>query len=164
MPTDELSARKPVRIASLTARRILLPLKIKVEHASYVRRESENVVVECRLSDGTFGFGEGVPREYVTGETCTKSLEILKATKWNGIGSPVHSFEEAVALTDQLQLPKHPTDDRNIVGNAARCAIELAMFDAFGRVFGKPLSAVAAMPEFADIYEPRSKVRYTGAL
>jgi L-Ala-D/L-Glu epimerase len=164
MPTDEPGTRNSVRIASLVARRTVLPLKIKVEHASYVRRESENVVVECRLSDGTTGFGEGVPREYVTGETCTRSLEILRSTDWSNVASPIQSFDQAVALTDDLNLPPQPNDDRGMVGNAARCAVELAILDAFGRAFGQPLSAVAAMPEFAEIYDPRPKVRYTGAI
>ncbi len=50
---------KTVRIVSMTARRVMLPLKIKVEHASHVRRESENVIVECRLSDGNGRLGRG---------------------------------------------------------------------------------------------------------
>jgi len=164
MPTDELASRNFVRITSLIARRILLPLKIKVEHASYIRKESENVVVECRLSDGTSGFGEGVPREYVTGESCTRSLEILRSTDWSTISSPIQSFDQAVALADGLKLPADPNDDRGMVGNAARCAVELAILDAFGHAFGNPLSAVAAMPEFAEIYDARPKVRYTGAI
>lgn len=164
MPTDEPGTRNSVRITSLVARRILLPLKIKVEHASYVRKESENVVVECRLADGTTGYGEGVPREYVTGESCTRSLEILHSTDWSHVASPIQSFDQAVALTDGLKLPAQPNDDRGMIGNAARCAVELAILDAFGRAFGKPLSAVAAMPEFAAIYNPRPKVRYTGAI
>jgi L-Ala-D/L-Glu epimerase / N-acetyl-D-glutamate racemase len=164
MPTDELASRNFVRITSLVARRILLPLKVKVEHASYVRNESENVVVECRLSDGTTGFGEGVPREYVTGETCSRSLEILRSTEWSTVSSPIQSFDQAVALVDGLKLPADPNDDRGMVGNAARCAVELAILDAFGRAFGEPLSSVAAMPEFAEIYDPRPKVRYTGAI
>jgi len=164
MPTDESGTRNSVRITSLVARRILLPLKIKVEHASYVRKESENVVVECRLSDGTVGFGEGVPREYVTGESCTRSLEILRSTDWSNVSSPIQSFDQAVALSDDLNLPAQPNDDRGMVGNAARCAVELAVLDAFGRAFGQSLSSVAAMPEFAEIYDPRPKVRYTGAI
>lgn len=164
MPTDAPTNRISVRITSLIARRILLPLKIKVEHASYVRRESENVVVECRLSDGSVGFGEGVPREYVTGETCSGSLEILRSADWAGISSPVDSFDHAISMIDGFNLPKQPNDDRGMVGNAARCAVELAMLDAFGRSFDKPLSAVAATPEFNEIYEPRRRVRYTGAL
>src|SRR5215203_2182724 len=130
MPTRDLATPNPVRITSLVARRILLPLKIKVEHASYVRKESENVVVECRLSDGTIGFGEGVPREYVTGESCTRSLDILRSTDWSNVASPIQSFDQAVALTDGLKLPSQANDHRGMIGNAARCAVELAILDA----------------------------------
>jgi len=154
----------PVRIVSMTVRRIMLPLKIKVEHASKVRRESENVVVECRLSDGTVGYGEGVPRVYVTGEDCSRSIEILRNADWNQVHHPVGSFDAAVELADRFSLPPQEGDDRKIVGNAARCAAELAMLDAFGRSFGRSLSEVAARPEFASIYEPRKKVKYTGAI
>jgi L-Ala-D/L-Glu epimerase len=165
MPSVESKPKKAsVRIVSLTARRILLPLKIKVEHASHVRRESENVVVECRLSDGTIGFGEGVPREYVTGETCEKSIAILKSTDWSQLNETVATFKDAVRLADRLTLPRQPGDDRKTVGNAARCAAELALLDSFGRVFSEPLSTVAELPEFAAIREPKTKVRYTGAI
>jgi len=164
MQTAPFATPGPLRIESLSARRILLPLKVKVEHASHVRRESENALVECRLSDGSIGYGEGVPREYVTGETCSRSLEILKRANWASVVRDVHSFEEAITIADALPLPSEPDDDRGMVGNAARCAAELAILDAFGRAFGKSFSAVAALPEFAEIYEPKSKVRYTGAL
>jgi L-alanine-DL-glutamate epimerase-like enolase superfamily enzyme len=155
---------KTVRIVSMAARRVMLPLKIKVEHASHVRRESENVIVECRLSDGTVGYGEGVPREYVTGETCDRSIGILRSADWSLLKEPVDSFDAGVELADRLTLPKQPGDDRGIVGNAARCAAELALLDAFGRSFGRSLSDVAKRPEFASIFEPKKKVRYTGAI
>jgi L-alanine-DL-glutamate epimerase-like enolase superfamily enzyme len=164
MPTDVSPRHSEVQITALVARRILLPLKIKVEHASYVRKESENVVVECRLSDETVGYGEGVPREYVTGESCSKSLEILRSAEWSHLSTPLRSFDQAVALADGLTLPNQPNDDRGMVGNAARCAAELAILDAFGRSFGRPLSAVAAMPEFREIFESRDRARYTGAI
>ena len=42
--------------------------------------ESENVFIRCELADGTVGWGEGVPRSYVTGETPTGCIEQLAAT------------------------------------------------------------------------------------
>ena len=33
-------------------------------------------------------------------------------------------------------------DPRGCYGNALRCAVELSIFDAFGRLFGEPVSAV----------------------
>ena len=39
-----------------------------------------------------------------------------------------------------MKLAAVPGDDRGIQGNAARCAVELALLDAFGRAFGEPLT------------------------
>ena len=58
-----------MRIRQLTAYVVRLPLKRPFTHASATRQESENVLVRCELADGTIGWGEGVPRSYVTGET-----------------------------------------------------------------------------------------------
>ena len=56
-------------ISSLTLYKVAVPLKRVVRHASFERTESENLIVRVTLSDGTTGYGEGVPRSYVTGET-----------------------------------------------------------------------------------------------
>src|SRR4051794_24228447 len=58
-----------MRIRSLTAYVVRLPLKRPFKHASTTRHESDNVLIRCELADGTTGWGEGVPRSYVTGET-----------------------------------------------------------------------------------------------
>ena len=58
-----------MRVRQLTAYIVRSPLKRPFSHASATRHESENVLVRCELVDGTMGWGEGVPRSYVTGET-----------------------------------------------------------------------------------------------
>ena len=65
MPMFDLN----MRIRQLTAYVVRLPLKRPFTHASATRQDSENVLVRCDLADGTIGWGEGVPRSYVTGET-----------------------------------------------------------------------------------------------
>ena len=46
-------------------------------------------------------------------------------------------------------------------GNAARCAVELALLDASGHYFREPLSRVTQLLA-PDLYEPREAVRYSG--
>jgi muconate cycloisomerase len=58
-----------MRIRQLTAHVVCLSLKRSFSHASATRRETENLLIRCQLADGTTGWGEGVPRSYVTGET-----------------------------------------------------------------------------------------------
>lgn len=37
--------------------------------------QSENLLIGCALEDGTVGWGEGVPRNYVTGESVSGALQ-----------------------------------------------------------------------------------------
>ncbi len=54
-------------------------------------------------------------------------------------------------------------DERGCRGNAARCAVELALLDAFGRHFREPIATVTRLLA-PELYEPRRHVRYSGAI
>jgi L-Ala-D/L-Glu epimerase len=152
-----------VKIVELTACTVRIPLRKPVKHASHVRADSENLVVRCVLEDGTEGFGEGVPREYVTGETAESAVRLLRRSDLSGQLEPCRDFAGAVAFAERLRLAPVPGDDRSCQGNAARCALELAVLDAYGRRFGQPLSAVTALvtPQLA---QSLPRVRYSGVI
>ncbi|MBV8608644.1 MAG: dipeptide epimerase, partial [Singulisphaera sp.] len=56
-------------VRTLTLYHAAVPLKKAIRHASHVRTTSDSLVVRVTLDDGQVGYGEGVPRAYVTGET-----------------------------------------------------------------------------------------------
>ena len=58
---------------------VALPLKKKIRHASHERSASDSLVARVTLGDGSVGFGEGVPRDYVTGETIATAFDALTA-------------------------------------------------------------------------------------
>src|SRR3954468_16828037 len=116
-----------MKIVSLEARQIRVRLKRPVKHASFARTETENIVVVCKLADGSLGYGEGVPRDYVTGETVDSSIALLKGTDWAKQFRPTNDFADAVAMAEGLAVNPVPGDDRQCQGNAARCAMELAV-------------------------------------
>jgi muconate cycloisomerase len=120
-------------------------------------------LVRCVLEHGVEGFGEGVPREYVTGETVDSAIRLLSESDLGSQLEPCREFDEAVALAERVQVAPVPGDDRRCRGNAARCALELAILDAYGRHFGEPLSRVTALAA-SDLYQPRPRVRYSGAI
>jgi muconate cycloisomerase len=68
-----------------------------------------------------------------------------------------------VALAERLQLAAVPNDERGCMGNAARCAAELALLDAAGRRFGQPLSEVVRLLA-PELWAPQPWVRYSGAI
>jgi muconate cycloisomerase len=152
-----------MRIAELTAYQVRIPLRRPVRHASHERTETDNVVVRCVLDDGTEGYGESVPRDYVTGETATSALTLLKASDLSVALEPIAAFEEFVARIERLRLNAVPGDHRGCQGNAARCALELAMLDAAAKHFQRPLSAVTQFVA-PELYEPKESVRYSGAI
>ena len=91
-------------VVELEARHVRIPLKRTITHASHVRSDTDNVVVRCVLSDGTVGFGEGVPRDYVTGETIDSALDLLKrADLGKQLEADCPDFVAAVHLAERLQ-------------------------------------------------------------
>jgi muconate cycloisomerase len=152
-----------VKIAELTAFQVRIPLRRRIRHASHSRMETDNLLVRCVLEDGTEGYGEGVPRDYVTGETIDSSLDLLRQSDLAGQREPCRDFAQAVAWAERLRLAPVPGDERGCDGNAARCAVELAVLDAYGRHFGEPLSAVTRLLA-PELYAPRAWVRYSGAI
>jgi L-Ala-D/L-Glu epimerase len=153
----------PLKVVELTALQVRIPLRRPVRHASHSRTSTDNILVRCALEDGTEGYGEGVPREYVTGETVDAALELLKRSDLTAQLGPCRDFAEAVALAERLQLAAVPGDERGCQGNAARCALELAVLDAYGKRFGAPLSTVVRLLA-SDLHEPRPTVHYSGAI
>jgi L-alanine-DL-glutamate epimerase-like enolase superfamily enzyme len=152
-----------MKVVELEARHVRIPLRRKVTHASHTRTETDNVVVRCVLADGSVGFGEGVPRDYVTGETIDSSIELLRTSDLPAQLTPCSDYIQVVHLAERLRVATVPGDDRMIHGNAARCAVELAVLNAYGRAFGEPLMNVTRILA-PELYEPLERVRYSGVI
>lgn len=152
-----------IHVVELDVRHVLVPLKRAIEHATQYRTETDNVVVRCKLSDGSIGYGEGVPRDYVTGETVETALALIGRSNLNEQLKPCKDFDAAVKLAEGIALAEVPGDHRMIQGNSARCAVELALLDAYGRAFGEPLMNVTKRIA-PSLYEPQSRVQYSFAI
>lgn len=153
-------------IVAMDLHRIAVPLKQKIRHASHERTESENLVARVTLDDGTTGFGEGVPRLYVTGETVeTAMASLARVDVARRIGRP-SGLAEVVSRLSEWTLPENEEDPRGMAGNAGRCALELAILDAYGKRFGASLSEairISRVPGVSLHDRPRP-VRYSGAV
>ena len=146
-----------MRIERVVVRHIRVPLKVKFRTAQTERTESDNVVVEVVLGDGTSGFGEGVPREYVTGETVTTCFEFLRRVASDLVGKSCAAFPEVVELAGELTFGDDPLRPQC----AGRAALEIALLDAAGRCFGISLSRlVEFLPDLESIAQRRDEVRY----
>jgi L-Ala-D/L-Glu epimerase / N-acetyl-D-glutamate racemase len=152
-----------MKVSELTAYVVRIPLKKRIKHASHARTETDNVLVRARLTDGSVGWGEGVPREYVTGESADSALDLLKKTDLKDQFGESRDYIEALRLIERFKPAAVPGDARGVQGNAARCAVEIALLDAYGRAFGEPLCNVTKYLT-PDLYRFRDKVQYSGAI
>ncbi|MEX0703427.1 MAG: enolase C-terminal domain-like protein [Planctomycetales bacterium] len=155
-----------MRIVEIAAHHARIPLRRTIRHASHSRKRNDTLIVRCRLDDGTEGFGESLPRTYVTGETIDTVFETLPLIDWRKeLGGDVGDLAAAIALLDQLRLPAPPDGARDCFGNAVRCAIELAVLDAVARRQGVPLSHVTGLlPETGPIRARPELVYYSGVV
>jgi muconate cycloisomerase len=155
-----------MRIAELAAYHVRIPLKKTIRHASHTRTRNDTLIVRCRLSDGSVGWGEGLPRSYVTGETIDSVWTQLGATDLRAdLGESFAGLPEAITLCGQLQLSGAPANARDCFGNTIRSALELGVLDAACRAQGVPLSNVTReVPETAGIRHSVDRVRYSGAI
>lgn len=120
------------RIELLTAE---LPFRFSFGHALAERHTSTNVYVKLVLDDGTVGFGEGVPRAYVTGETAESAIAVLHdhyvpALLDHELSSP----DSVIDLLDEVRTARAP-ESHGVIDTAAWCALELALLDAGGKHF-----------------------------
>lgn len=150
-----------MKIVELQALHVKIPLKRPIRHASHRRTETDNVVVRCVLDDGTVGYGEGVPRDYVTGETVDSAFALLAGANLKSRLEPSPDPVTAAKSIERLTLSAN--DERGIAGNAAQCAVELAFLDACGRLGGWPLSRLTELLA-PECHRRSVRVRYSGVI
>ncbi len=158
-----------MQISEIRMMIVRLRLRKEFKHASFNRNYSDNLVVRCQLADGTIGWGEGVPREYVTGETAQGAIEQIQAADSNGqlapLGESCRDWTDVVAMCDAYQPPALVKDPRACKTNAHRCAVELSVLDAFGRHFQSPVADVIDhVPECISIAQRCQRVQYSSAI
>ncbi|QDT88854.1 mandelate racemase/muconate lactonizing enzyme family protein [Gimesia algae] len=160
-----------MRITRLDAYQIAVPLRRKISHASFSRSESTSIIVKCELEDGTTGWGESVPRPYVTGESAETVLAQYEATDFRSlVEHNLETIENVVQICSDLKLAgltEAPVEyqERGCFGNAARCAIELSLLDATARQWNMSLSElIPLLPGAAELSESQKSVQYSAVL
>jgi L-Ala-D/L-Glu epimerase len=122
---------KPTTITSVEANTLELALTEPFAIATGAPARAANVLVRVMLADGTIGLGEAAPFTEVSGETQASSMSaMIEARPWL-VGQDARSYR---SLSSRLG---------EALGSeaAARCALEIAIFDALTRHLACPLWA-----------------------
>lgn len=102
----------------------------------------DTVVVAALLADGTVGFGEGIGQVGLTGETpetIVFNIEGFLSDELRKQGKI-----EPKTFSDILEIAYHLpfTNEQGQIINASRCAVELALLDAYGKYFNCDMSSI----------------------
>jgi muconate cycloisomerase len=111
---------------------LAIPFRFGFRHALAERDVGSGVIVTVRDGEGRTGHGECAPREYVTGETPRTVCGTLSRSLPGWLSRSFASFAE---LTEALARAATDLPRRE---HAAFCALELALLDLGGKVFGRP--------------------------
>ena len=109
------------------ARHVRIPFRFRYGHARKQHVGLDAIVCVARDEEGRQGFGEAVPRSYVTGETCDTVMaeipDLLELT----------SIDEVRPSAFQQQRRQLGTAWKGGFPSCACCAIDTALFDLFAR-------------------------------
>lgn len=145
-------------IVSFDLSAVDLPFRKPFKHAAAERTSSYSLFLKCTTDAGTVGFGESLPREYVTGESRASAFAMLRDDILPRLLE--RRFESMPEVEQFLQQCDGQTPgwvDSKLPQSAAWCAVDLALLDAFGNTFGTP--ALSAEPT-----ELPADFRYSGVL
>jgi L-Ala-D/L-Glu epimerase len=139
-----------------------LPFKTAFRHAAAVRTTSESLFLRVELDSGAEGWGESLPRAYVSGERREGAFALLRDSILPALlGRTFPSLPEVVSFLEKCD-GKAPSEwvGPEVAQTSAWCCVDLALLDAFGRAFGEPVS-LGGQPPAADALRGS---RYSGVV
>ena len=132
-----------MRLKKIHLYRLQIQLCMPIKHYLAERTHSENLVVKVVTDSGVVGFGEGIARQYVTGEVMESSLRFLQ----DHLIPELNGFHPSGPPDLIEALPELLSEDNRAQAPAACCALELAILDAAGKTWSQ---SVAQMLGGAD--------------
>ncbi len=133
-----------MRIESLDVLRFPAPFRVVFRHASASRSEAANVIVAARGSGGVTGYGEGCPREYVTGESADSAVAFVTKHK----PSLIRQVRGLEGLRAWMQLHGEEID----ANPAAFCALEIALLDLLGKLEQRPIEDLVGVSRLSGSF------------
>jgi L-alanine-DL-glutamate epimerase-like enolase superfamily enzyme len=135
-----------VIVESIEARALAIPFKAAFRHAAAERSETQTLWITAH-ANGAIGYGEGAPREYVTGESLETAAAFCAA----------HQAEWRASIRDLGSVRSWSERHRRDIDEnpAAWAAVELALLDLLAKHENLSVESLLGLPQLAG------RFRYT---
>lgn len=118
-----------MKVTSFAMKRVSIPLAVPFKIALRTIDYADVMLLRLDTDEGVSGYGEAAPEPCVTGETLDSIEGALRLMAPRLEGLDVFAIERAHAIMD-----------KTMVGNgAAKCALDLALYDLMGKKCGLPV-------------------------
>ncbi len=119
-----------MKIQSIELKHVSIPLKKPFKTALRTALSAEDTILLIHTDNGQTGYGEAPPTAVITGDTNGSIRGAIQENIGNAlIGEEIENIE---GIMQKL--------DKSIIRNAsARAAIDMAIYDLFGKLYGAPV-------------------------
>jgi L-Ala-D/L-Glu epimerase / N-acetyl-D-glutamate racemase len=133
-----------VKLSGLEFGFLSIPFKTAFNHAAASRNVAHSLIATARTSCGLAGFGEGCPRDYVTGETGATASNFICAHRsdWLSQLCGVQSIADWAA-GHRAAIDANP---------AAWAAVELALLDICGHASNQSVERLLGLAPLSGIF------------
>ncbi len=126
-----------MRIRSISLYHFDKPFVIGFNSPHRLRNKADSLIVKFEFEEGLSGYGESVPRPYVTGETCSSAAGIIRdvfsgllfKAEFNNLEDASDILEKIETVCRSKSIPAY---------NSALGAVDIALIDALGKLLKKP--------------------------
>lgn len=143
------------RLASIESTQLDIPFRHVFRHASAARDKTTTLWVKVTSIDNLVGYGEGCPREYVTGESLAGAMRFIQ-----------HHRASLIATVGDLESVKEWMSKNTSEVNqnpAAWCALELALLDLISRQANVPIEDYLGVPCLGQTFDYTAVIGVTNA-
>jgi L-alanine-DL-glutamate epimerase-like enolase superfamily enzyme len=125
---------EPMRLIAMEVVTKNLPFRWRFQHAGADRGHNETLFVALKTNHGSIGYGECIPRPYLTGETMQSCSSNLQHKFWPKLQKL--TFSQDIRPDEVLKSLYEEADTQREL--AAYGALDIAVFDAWARHFAIP--------------------------
>ena len=122
------------RLTKLELREVRIPFRFTFKHALAERREANNLIVALHSGTGHIGYGEVLPRPYLTGETITSAWEDIQKRWWPAVRAL--EYAQSHPPNKALRPVYREADEARRTGSYG--GVDIAIHDLWGRVTATP--------------------------
>lgn len=142
-----------MKIVSAHLYALRIPFKRAFSHTLMRRNYSDSIIVKLISDTGETGFGEGMPRPYVTGETVSSCIDhihqvLLPAVRQHDFGDMSTHAGPMMELSEINSVFPNMRNRAVVAFNASTAAVEMALIDLLLKQNGKSLESL--MPPGKD--------------